>query len=91
MGLPIGKRKDLFDRKVGREIFVFLQNEENFEKTLDKMREIGGMRIPGGSSNFKEFLKDYTAYTQQLDKAFECFNQFQEKLISADVPRNDSA
>ena len=89
--MPIGKRKDLFDRKTGREIFVFLQDEENFEKTLDKMREIGGMRIPGGSSKLKSFLKDYTAYAQQLDKAFDSFNQFQTKLTNVDVPRNDAA
>ncbi len=90
MDLPIGKRKDLFGRMTGREIFVFLQNEDHFKQTQDKMREIGGMRIPGGAGKMQEFLKDYTSYSGKIDKAFADFNQFQGKLQIADVPRNDS-
>ena len=88
--MPIGKRKTLFGRRQGDEIFRFLQDEQNFEDMLENMRMIGGMRVPGGPDQLKDFLSGYTQYSKAVEEAFAKFNAFQSKLLTADVPRNDA-
>lgn len=90
--LAIGKRKELFGRLEGDAIFGFLRADGNFEKTLEKMLEIGGIRFPGGSEKMKAFLAVYPSYSAKLISAYSKWTGFQKAVRAAsDFDANDSA
>ncbi len=89
--LTIGKRKELFGRREGRERLVFLQEPGVYESTMQKMLDFGGIRVPGGPEALKVFLDGYPKYSAVRDAAFAKWGELQKNLREAGDIQKDNA
>ncbi len=87
--LAIGRRKELFDRRNGKEIYEFLLGEGELDIMFDKMRKFGGFTIPDGEPKFREFIAAYPGYAASLDKAYRQWQVFQTGLKDKELSQND--
>ncbi len=89
--LTIGKRKELFGRREGRERLVFLLEPGIFETTMKKMLDFGGIRVPDGEDSLKAFLDGYPAYSKLRDGAFAKWAALQHALREPGDIQRDNA
>ncbi len=89
--LTIGKRKELFGRREGRERLVFLLEPGIYESTMQKMLDFGGIRVPGGPEALKVFLDGYPKYSAVRDAAFAKWGELQKNLREAGDIQKDNA
>ncbi len=89
--LTIGKRKELFGRREGRERLVFLLEPGVFDMTMKKMLDFGGIRVPNGAEALKAFLDGYPEYSKQRDTAFAKWAALQHALREPGDIQRDNA
>ncbi len=64
----------------GRDRLIFLCNKTTYEKKMLQMREMGGIRVPGGPTAFRKFLDKFDEYKTLSDRAFNKWKELQSTL-----------
>ena len=73
--MKLGQRKLLIGRRSGDDIFIYLNNQVNYQTFCDNLAPMGNLKLPGGYERLESFVKDYKSYMSGRDKLHATWNK----------------